>query len=331
VYNLKVLVTGATGFLGSHLTRRLIRAGHEVTILRRPTSDISPLDALSLHHVIGDITEVEAVNRAVEGNNYVIHAAAHIAYWRNHRAIQTRINVEGTRNVVNACKQRGVKRLLHVSSVAAIGIPAQADCPADETFSFNLGQSKLNYHISKYLAEQEVLKEAQNGLDAVVVNPGSIFGPFINRFRGGEMIDKIRRSKIVPYFLGGICAVHVDDVVDGSLKALWHGRKGERYILGGENILFRRIAELAAQYLKLKRVFVPVPSLVTGLAAGISEPIGVLAEIRPRITYEVHYCASRCHFYDSTKAIKELHYKPRAFADIVKAYITPQALCKNSE
>ncbi len=318
---MKILITGATGFLGSHLCHRFVRDGHEVTIFRRSTSNVAPLKGLDLNHVIGDIADAEAVNRAVKGQDMVVHTAAHLAYWGHQREVQTRVNVEGAHNVVRSCKRFGVKRLLHVSSISAIGIPYDADCPADETFSFNLGQSNLNYHLSKHLAEKEVLKETYDGLDAVIVNPGWIFGPFGSSFRGGDIIDKVRRSRVVPYFRSGICAVHVDDVVEGILNALRQGRKGERYILGGENVSFRRVIEIAAERLGLQRMPVPVPSFVTGLAATMLEPIGKLTGRRPYITYDTHYCANRFHFYDSSKSRRELGYNPRSFVEIVDDYL----------
>lgn len=321
---MKVLVTGATGFLGSHLCRRFVLEGHEVTAFRRPESNTALLADLTLRHVLGDITEPEAVNEAVKGQDVVIHAAAHLAYWRRVRDVQARINVDGTRHVVQACQQAGVRRLVHVSSVAAIGIP-QAQRPADETFRFNLDNSGLNYHLSKHRAEQEVQRGCVNGLEAVIVNPGSIFGPHGRSFRGGEMIEKVRRRRVVPYFLGGINVVHVDDVVDGIVRALKLGQSGERYILGGENLTYRRIAEMAAERLRLARQFVPVPPLVTGLAAALTEPVSAWTGKRPRFTYEVHYCSSHYQFYDSSKARKELGFAPRSFEAIVAAYLAQAA------
>ncbi len=319
---MKILITGATGFLGSHLCRRLNCEGHEVTIFRRPTSNIAPLRGLELNQTIGDITDAEALNRAIKGQEVVVHAAAHLAYWGSLRDLQTRTNVEGSRNVATACSRYGVKRLLHVSSVAAIGIPSDPDRPADEAFPFNLEQSGLNYHISKWRAEQEVLKQVADGMDAVIVNPGSLWGPFGNRVRGSELIENVRRHRVVPYFQGGMNVVHVDDVVDGIMSALRQGRKGERYILGGENLTFLQIAELAALRLRLRRTFIQLPSLVTGVAAMLVEPTGRFLGKRPRITYEIHYCSNRYQFYASGKARSELEYHPRLFKDILEECVT---------
>jgi dihydroflavonol-4-reductase len=297
-----------------------------VTAFRRATSSTTHLNDLDLRHAIGDITDVDAVSRAIKGQDIVIHAAAHLAYWRYWRALQTQINVDGTRNIVMACQQSGVRRLVFVSSVAAIGIPSDAQHPADETFAFNLERSGLNYPISKRRAEEVVLAATGKGLDAVIVNPASIAGPFDRSFRGGEMIEKVRHSRVVPYFMGGISVVHIEDVMDGLLAALERGRCGERYILGGENISFRQIAELAAQRFGVIKRLVPIFPIVTGLAARVLEPVGAVTGKRPRITYDAHYCASRYQYYDSSKAKKELGYDPRPYAAIVDEYLANRSV-----
>ena len=314
---MKVFVTGATGFLGSHLCRRLVRNGHEVTILRRATSSDANLKDSNLNHVLGDLTNLEDVNRAIQGNEAVFHTAAHLAYWGFQKDTQNEVNIQGTKNVVEACRKHGVKRLLFVSSVAAIGIPENPEEPAREDFRFNLEGKPLNYHISKKRAEEIVLAAVENGLNAVIVNPSSIWGPNGNEFRGAEITEKVRHSAIVPYFKGGICVAHVEDVVDGIIAAFEHGRAGQRYILGGDNLTIRSISQMAARKQGLRRRFVAVPKVVTGLTAIALESLGRLRHRRPRITYATHYCASRFHYYDSSKAQKEFGYAPRDFQAIL--------------
>jgi dihydroflavonol-4-reductase len=322
---MRVLITGATGFLGSHLCRRMLADGHEVRVLVRPTSDDRNLKGLAVERVVGDVTDSRSVGEAVRDQDSVIHAAAELSYWGRDAARQERVNVEGTRHVARACREGGIRRLVHVSSVAAIGIPEDPQRPADEAFGFNLEGSGLNYHLSKRRAEVEVAAEVVRGLDAVTVNPASIFGPHGGGYRGAEMLAKVRRTRVVPYFTGGLCAVHVDDVVAGTVAALERGTQGERYILGGENLTYRALVERAARALGLRRWPVPVPALVTGLAARILEPWGRWRGRRPRITYATHYCASRCHFYDSGKARAALGYAPRDFDAIVEECVRLKA------
>jgi dihydroflavonol-4-reductase len=206
--------------------------------------------------------------------------------------------------------------LVHVSSVAAIGIPENRQ-PADERFAFNLDASGLTYHLSKRRAEQEVLAGVAQGLDAVIVNPSSLFGPYRGGYRGAEMIWKIRRPWLVPYFVGGLCVVHVDDVVEGTIAALQRGRTGERYILGGENLTFRAAVERAATAMRLRRVPVPVPPPLTTFLAAVSDPWSRWRNRKPRFTHMISYCSQRCMFYDSSKARRELGYSPRDFEIIL--------------
>ena len=316
---MKALVTGATGFLGSHLSRRLLRDGHEVTIFRRAAvSHDKPLDKPEFAQIIGDVTDSETVNRAVAGHEIVFHTAAHLAYWGQQKETQNRVNIAGTQNIVNACRQFGVKKLIHVSSVAAIGIPHSPDHPATEDFPFNLTAAMpVNYHLSKKLAEEVVTGAIKQGLSAVIVNPSSIWGDYGHCYRGAEIVEKVRRSSVVPYFTGGVCIVHVEDVVEGIMAAMERGRSGERYILGGENISLKAIAQRAADKQHLERRFVPLPDFVTGAAALALESLSLISRRRPKITYTTHYCASRFHYYDSSKAKKELAYLPRSFEKIL--------------
>lgn len=314
---MRVLVTGASGFLGSHLCRSMAAAGHEVRALCRSTSDVTGLGGLPLELVAGDVTDRSSVRRAVAGRDWVVHAAAKIQYWTRDRDEQRTVNIEGARIVAQVCREAKVRRLVHVSSVAAVGIPVDPSRPADEGFAFNLQGARLPYHVSKWLAEQAVGAEVRRGLDAVIVNPASIFGPHRDGYRGAEMMRKVRRHNVIPYFTGGICVVHVDDVVAGIHAALERGVAGERYILGGENVSYRSLAERAAASMGLSRRFVPVPPAVTALAALLLQPYAVMRARMPRMTFAAHYCASRSHYYDSSRARAAFGYSPRGYGAIL--------------
>lgn len=316
-----ILVTGATGLVGARLCRRLLNAGHRVTVFHRRSSDLSVLRDLGINYVIGDLTDGSSIRHAVRGHEVVVHAAADLARWpRPERALYA-VNVEGTRDVAAACRGAGVRRLVHVSTVATIGISSNPRLPADETFPFNLERSGQRYHLSKKQAEDEVLRAASDGLDAVVVNPSTICGPHGHTFRGSEVFTRVLRSRIVPYFVGGRNMVHVDDVADGIVSALTRGRAGERYILGGENLTYRRMAEIAATALELTgRILVPLPPLVTGAAALVFEASAVVTGRPPKIDREAHYLARHFLYYDSGKASAELGYRPRSYGAIVEDY-----------
>jgi dihydroflavonol-4-reductase len=275
---------------------------------------------LNIHYEIGDISDIEIVNRAIKDQQVVIHAA----YDRQRTQPSARVeyaadsvNLDGARNVVAACEGHRVRRLLYVSSVAAIGIPEDSAPPAGEDFKFSLENSVLDYHRSKRQTEEIVLAAVSRGLDAVVVNPGSIFGPFGMRYRGMELIEQVRAASILPYFSGGICTVHVTDVVDGIIAALDRGVAGNRYILGGENVTYRDLFRRAADAIHVRRLLVPVPPPVSRLAALLLEPWARLRKKTPGITSAAHYFAHRHHFYDSTKARLQLSYAPRSFQAIL--------------
>jgi dihydroflavonol-4-reductase len=314
----RILVTGATGFLGFHLCGKLLSSGHQVTAFHRRSARTEKLEQMSVRCVAGELADPEAVRRAVSGHEGAIHAAAHIRYWSRDAALHQEINAHATGALARACRLEGVARFLYVSSVAAIGIPDDPRFPADERFSFNLQNTGLTYHLSKRRGEEAVLKEVDQGLDAVIVNPASIFGPHGQVYRGGEMIRKVGGGKFVPYFTGGICAVHVEDVAGGLLAALERGASGNRYILGGENLSYREIARRSLEALGLARPLVPVPGFITGALAILMAPVGRIRNRMPRFTPAAHYSASRFQYYSSDKARGALGYAPRGFDAIIK-------------
>src|SRR5262249_32956674 len=187
-----------------------------------------------------------------------VHAAAVISSWSGHAPDHQGVNVEGTQHIVEACRRSGVQRLVHVSSVAAVALDA-GNGPADESASFGPEAEELSYNASKRRAEDAVADGVQRGLDAVIVNPGSLHGPNGAEFRGSGLIEGVRGRKVVPYFGGGTSIAHVDDVATGVLLALERGRTGERYILSGENHSWRELAEITSETLGVRRVCVRVP------------------------------------------------------------------------
>jgi len=322
---MRVLITGATGFLGSHLCPRMVEDGYQVRILCRATSSPSSLDSLAklpLEKCLGDVTDRKAVAAAVRGCDYVIHAAANMDYWRGGEDWQMKVNVEGTRNVAIAAREAGVARLLHVSSVAAVGLTDDPRRPADEDFHFNLENSRLTYHISKRRAEDNVIAEVTRGLDAVIVNPASVQGS--KRTEG--LLRSVRSRPVVPCFSGGNCIVDVKDVVEGIVAALRRGERGQRYILGGENLTFRMLSEKAARAMNLKRRFVTIPPVVTGLAAAILEPWARMRNRAPKMSYMIHYCANRFQYFDSGRARRILGYVPRDVDTILAEYLQGNAM-----
>jgi dihydroflavonol-4-reductase len=315
---MRVLITGGTGFLGSHLCRRMLQDGHEVRVLCRPTSSPATLNGASVERVLGDVTDADSVERAVQDRDWVIHAAASLGDLKSNRDWQWRVNVDGTGHILQACLAHNVRRLLHVSSVAAVGISDDPARPASEDFPFSLRDFGLSYQLSKRRAEELVFAGVEHGLDAVVVNPAYIFGPLGQDYRGLRMLQKVRRCRLVPYFRGGLCVVHVLDVVEGIVAALRRGKTGHRYILGGENLSFRALLESTARALQLRRQLVPVPRLLSSVAARVLDLWDRWHNLPPRMSYAMHQWLHCYHYYDSTKARRELGYAPRDFEAILR-------------
>jgi nucleoside-diphosphate-sugar epimerase len=315
---LRVLITGATGFLGQHLCAQLARSGHRVAAYHRPGSRTETIRQPEVELVAGELDDYERLSLACRNRDVVVHAAADIRGWLADPEPQTRTNVDGSRIVALACMRAGAGRLIHVSSVSAVGIPRD-DSPADEDFEFNLRGRRFAYHISKKRAEEAVLDTVRKGLDAVIVNPASIFGPIVpgrgGAYRGSEIMRKGAGRRIVPVFAGGRCIVHVEDVVDGILAAIESGKTGERYILGGDNVSFREITERSLRARNERNALVTLPAWSSELLAPVAAGVSVFRHVLPR--FAVHHADGRFQYYSSDKARTRLGYSPRPFEAIL--------------
>ena len=282
----------------------------------------------------GELHDDGRLGLACKNQDLVIHAAADIRGWAPDPAPQIRTNVGGSRMVAQACLSAGVGRLIHVSSVSAVGIPRD-DNPAGEDFEFNLWGARFAYHISKKRAEDAVLEVVRKGLDAVIVNPSSIFGPVTGpsgqgarpAYRGSEIMRKGAGRRIVPVFAGGRCIAHVEDVVIGILAAVRNGRTGERYILGGDNVSFREIAERSSRARNERSAVMTLPAWSSELLAPCAAGMRRLRGAPP--PFAAHHADGRFQYYRSDKARRELGYSPRQFEAILEECLglKPKAVC----
>lgn len=303
---MKVLVTGASGFIGSQLTRLLVRQGHDVRVLRRATAKTLMLDDLSVEHVLGDILETETVDRAVAGCELVFHAAGLSSYWRAQRDQIYRVNVEGTRVVMDACLRTGVPRVVHTSSVAAIGV--RRDAPADENTPFDAFSAAWAYGDSKHRAELEVRRAVERGLNAVIVNPAAVIGPGDHYLISSSMIVEFARRPIPAVPRGGVCLADVDAVVQGHLSAAERGRTGERYILGGQNLTNLEVATTICEIAGRRPPRFTIPGWMLGPAALAVDAYNRISSRPPIVTGEQLRLDACNVFYDSSKAVSELDY-----------------------
>jgi dihydroflavonol-4-reductase len=306
------LLTGATGFVGSAVARVLAARGHRLRLLVRPTSDRRNLSGVDAELVLGDLTDAASLARAVGGCRYVFHVAADYRFWVPDPEAMLRANVEGTLAVMRAAQAAGVERIVHCSSVAALGM-TNDDTPADETTPTNEADFIGTYKRSKFLAERAVMDLVrQEGLPAVVVNPSAPVGPRdIKPTPTGKMIRDAAAGRVPAYIDTGLNMVHVDDVAEGHALALEKGRIGERYVLAGENLLLKDILALVAEVVGRRPPRIEIPEALVWPAAWFMEGLARLTGIPPMMTRDHIRMARHKMFYSSAKAMRELGYTPR--------------------
>jgi len=302
---MQALVTGATGFVGSNLALALAERGDRVRVLRRSTSRLEALEGIPVEHYTGDLLDPDSLAEAFRGCEGVFHAAAISQYWRSERQTIYQVNVTGTRNVVEAALRAGVERVVHISSVAALGYPPRGTL-ADESQEFPPAQSWFAYGHSKYLAEAEVHRAVAQGLPAVIVIPGIVIGPRDVNFVSGSLVRASARGQLRIVPPGGSNLVHVGDVVAGALAAAERGRVGERYILGGENLSHWEAARILAGVTGGPGPRLMLPGWLLPLLARLVDALNRLSPRPPLVSGEQIRLGAETFYVDNRKAVREL-------------------------
>ena len=303
---MKALVTGASGFIGGAVVRALIAAGVTVRVTARPGNDLRHLTGLPLEQVEADLRDKESLVRALQGCRQLYHVAAHYALWAKDPAIFYDVNVAGTRTLLEAAREAGIERTVYCSTIGAIGLPSGGGL-GTETTPVSLDQMAGHYKRSKYLAEQEVLKLAREGLPVVIVNPSAPVGAGdVKPTPTGQVIVDFMKGRMPAYIETGMNLVDVDDVAAGHLLAMEKGRIGERYILGNQNLLLREVFEILSRLTGVNAPRVKLPRLAILPLAHMNEWIAALTNHPPRIPLEGVRMAKYKMHYDCSKAIKEL-------------------------
>lgn len=311
-----ILVTGATGCVGSNLTVELLKRGYTVRAFHRATSSALALKGVEVEHVTGDVRDRSSLRKAMLGCDTVFHTAAIVSFWKRKRDEQMDINVNGTRNVVESCLGLGVEKLVHTSSVAAIGFRTDG-LLIDESTEYNWG-TNIGYKYSKHLAELEILDGVGQGLHATLVNPTVVIGPRDAYIHGGQIVRDIKRGRIPAYVEGGMNIVSVHDVVAGHIGAAMRGRPGERYILGGVNLTHKEIFALAAKVLGGRTPVVKAPVWAVKSIARTFDLIGALTNVQPWITSELVAGVGMANWYSIEKSQRELDYQPTSVEDAMR-------------
>ena len=313
-----ILVTGATGFLGSTLTRLLVSRGNDVRIFRREASSLDLLEGViqRVEHRFGDINDPIALDEAMESVDQVYHIAAHIGFGgKKQRESLFRINVDGTAAVVNAALRRNVRRLLHTSSMAAFGRLDRPEGVIDEESEWQRSRANSTYAYTKYLSELEIGRGLAEGLDAVIVNPSLIFGIGRPGENTMQIVDRVRTESLPAISSGGTNVVDVEDVAEGMVKAMERGRRGERYFLGSENLSWRVIITTLADAFGVRPPKLRLTARPAMMLAYASEALALVTRSEPLITRETARSASRFYRYSNRKAVEELGCTFRPFRE----------------
>jgi dihydroflavonol-4-reductase len=316
---LKAFVTGATGFLGSHVARALAVEGAELRLLVRPTSDLRNIADLNAERAVGDLREPGSIEKAMAGCEVVFHVAADYRLWVRDPEEMYRSNVEGTRTLLAAGRRQGVRRVVYTSSVATMGFGSNGQAGGgsakghltDEESPVSLGDMIGHYKRSKFMAEQVAFEAAKSGMDIVIVNPTTPVGERdVKPTPTGRIVLDFLKRRFPAYVETGLNLVDATECARGHIQALEKGRAGERYILGGENLTLKQILDRLAAITGLKSPTVKLP-YVFALATGVVDEMvtGRLMRREPRATIDAVRMGRKMMFVRSAKAERELGWR----------------------
>lgn len=306
------LVTGATGFVGSAVVRRLLEAGESVRVLARPKGDRHNLKGLDVEIIEGDLNDVASRAKAVRGIHSLFHVAADYRLWIPDPQAMYQTNVEATTALLTQAAEAGAQSIIYTSSVAVLGIPKDGT-PGTETTPVTLAEVIGHYKRSKFLADDAVRKlVTEHHLPIILVYPSTPIGPRdIKPTPTGRLVLDAAAGRIPAYIDTGLNVVHVDDCADGHLLARAKGKPGDRYILGGHDLTLREILEIVSRYIGRRAPRIKLsPSVVLPIAYA-SEFVARLTKREPLATVDGVRMARKYMFFSSSKAIQELGYTAR--------------------
>ncbi len=300
------LVTGGTGFVGANVVRELLAQRRSVRVLARPRGDRRALAGLDVEICEGDLLDSASVRRAVKGVNLVFHVAADYRLWARDPEDLHRVNVGGTRAVLEAAGEAGVSRVVYTSTVGALGIPEDGR-PGTEETPVSLRDMVGPYKASKFLAEQVALGFAHQGLPVVVVNPSAPVGSWdVKPTPTGQMIVDFLEGKMFATLDTGLNLVHVRDVARGHLLAAERGKIGEKYILGNRNVSLAEIGVLLSEITGVRPPRVRIPYWVAWGAALAMEAVARIGGRPPRVPLTAVRMAKKRMYFSPAKAVREL-------------------------
>src|SRR5882724_3891966 len=309
----KTLVTGAAGFLGSHVTRQLVARGVDVRVLLRPSSNNRAIADLPLEYFTGDLRDAASLERALAGVQRVFHVAADYRLWAKRSQDIYDSNVGGTKNLLEAAKRAGVEQFIYTSTVATIAVD-RSEQPNESTDA-KLAEMIGHYKRSKWLAEKEVLDAARNGFPAIVAMPTTPVGPWDWKpTPTGKIILDFLNGKMPGYVETGLNFVGVEECAAGHILAAEHGKVGERYLLGAENLTLKGLLDLLAKITGLRAPAMKIPHGVALGVAYVESAFSRLVGKEPQIPVEGVKIARHKMFVDASRAQRELGFQPGSVA-----------------
>lgn len=305
---MRVLVTGANGFLGSHIVRTLLESGFDVRAFILENSSEEPLKGLNYEVFKGNLLHPADIENALESIDYVIHTAAITDVWPSKNALSWKINFDAVKNLTAAIKKHPVKKVIHIGTANSFGFGTLTQ-PGTEEKDYNCGKYGLDYMNSKKAAQDFLLVEAQeNGLPVVILNPTFMIGENDSKPGPGEMIISVITGKVPGYAAGGRCFSAVKDVAKAAVVALEKGRVGECYITGGTNLCYQDFFGLIGKIANVKPPKMKVSTFFAIIFAAILEFFASFGKKKPKLTIAMAKISGDGHYYSSEKAIRELGY-----------------------
>lgn len=312
------IVTGATGFIGSHIARKLVEKGERVKVLLRKTSDTRNIDSLDVEKVYGDVGDPDSLRAAFAGCDTLYHSAGYVSFRKSDYQKMLDVNVTGSANVFSAAKDSGVEKVLFTSSVAAIGVETDGS-PLTEATEYNLYDQGIGYMNCKYLAEKEAVKFSKKGLHVVILNPSVVLGPGDVYLSSSGSVLWFCKKKFPGYMNGTFNVVDVEDVAEGHLLAAEKGKSGERYILANENVdvrgyfsLLEKVTGVSAPKIKIPYIFAYATAFTLERLFGFSFPNYSSLDL-DSIKLSVYNWHA-----DSSKAERELGFTRRPIEETVE-------------
>ncbi len=303
-------VTGATGFLGSHVARVLAEQGAQLRLLVRPTSNLKNLEGLKAETATGDLRDPASLEKAMQGCDTVFHVAADYRLWVRDPAEMYRSNVEGTKAILQAARKNSVRCVVYTSSVATVGFTGNGH-PADEDSPVSLAEMIGHYKRSKFMAEQVALEAGRGGMRVVTVNPTTPVGEQdVKPTPTGRIIVDFLKRKFPAYVETGLNLADARECARGHIVAMEKGKSGERYILGGENLTLKQILDKLSAISGLPSPKVKLPYFVAYAAGAVDETVqGRLLGREPRATIETVRMGKKKMWASSGRAERELGWK----------------------